>query len=798
MTIPQETRLLRDRREFVQPMPCREVIFNVRFHKTAGSDSVQKMEPFLEPAVLAGTVYCFQCVECTTRTLGGGVLFRRVLPLPSDDWKEAMGEWFCQKHETASSDDLPDVVSPKPDELFTSAAHLLVHDKNVREGDFERENGRVRCGMCHTVVGRKGTPSSTALLATRVAVTHANEEDGSPVGGVDSTRLLRSFIKERLQPRMTSRIVLASAKQVLLLWLIGNCGTALLRHGGAAQRSARRTEARQQAELAFRSNAEAAAGVSQTSPASKEPSSRMVYCIEGESISPEDFANDPRWNRAIIAQKMAYPTLRSALTATSSDTLTQQPADLATPAQHKQGKPSSSKLRRHAPLPQLPATDLKVIFRPGGSLDLRQCNGGMLLPLVCNMVHVNYNEARLHDRLRINPYNNSFTISTPAEDRAQRYVQTQVLKIHDKQFPVRAYIAAPDDAIRGIIYNAIYDQSQEEIFEDLSALNQSKSFTIADARPFGRTKSILVTFVQTKTIPKQLNFYGAVYACHPFKAKVEACYNCWKPGHRADVCPQPVTNRCHRCGEPHPPTDPPTCKSKCILCNGLHFTSSKECKVRFERAGNPRSNPPATGKTAVQQDSTPPPNSSRRSSRSPFRSSSRERAASRTGSRSTSRKGRHRSWSSSFPPLPGQRTQPIEQQHDSSACPIQNASTPKQTPLPSLSTNSSRTESPAHNPPTKRKAQADADNPTPMDTEPLTALTAAIETMQASLASLQKDNVVWMTNIVNRLTALEQRQGAQEATTAQMQTQVNGLLHPKMTGSAPAEHPSPAQHGCTP
>lgn len=325
----------------------------------------------------------------------------------------------------------------------------------------------------------------------------------------------------------------------------------------------------------------------------------MVYCIEGEDISPEDFANDPRWNRAIIARKMAYPTLRSALTATSSDTLTQQPADLATPAQHKQGKPSSPKLRRHAPLPQLPATDLKIIFRPGGSLDLRQCNGGMLLPLVCNVVHVNYNEARLHDRLRINPYNNSFTISTPAEDRAQRYVQTQVLKIHDKQFPVRAYIAAPDDAIRGIIYNAIYDQSQEEIFEDLSALNQSKSFTIADARPLGRTKSILVTFVQTKTIPKQLNFYGAVYACHPFKAKVEACYNCWKPGHRADVCPQPVTNRCHRCGEPHPPTDPPTCESKCILCNGLHFTSSKECKVRFERAGNPRSNPPAAGKTAA-------------------------------------------------------------------------------------------------------------------------------------------------------------------------------------------------------
>ncbi|KAH7970204.1 hypothetical protein HPB49_000839 [Dermacentor silvarum] len=201
-------------------MPCRELTFNVRFHKSAGSDSEQKMESFVEPAVVAVTVYCFQCVECTTRTFGGGVKFRRVLPLLSDDWKEAMGGWFCQKHETTSSDDLPDVLSPKPDELFTSAAHLLVHDKNVREGDIDRENGRVRCGMCYTVVRRQGTPSSTALFATRVAITHANEEDGSPVGGVDATRLHRSFIKERLQPRMTSRIALASGKQVLLLWLM--------------------------------------------------------------------------------------------------------------------------------------------------------------------------------------------------------------------------------------------------------------------------------------------------------------------------------------------------------------------------------------------------------------------------------------------------------------------------------------------------------------------------------------------------------------------------------------------------
>ncbi|KAH7942224.1 hypothetical protein HPB49_022204 [Dermacentor silvarum] len=61
-------------------------------------------------------------------------------------------------------------------------------------------------------------------------------------------------------------------------------------------------------------------------------------------------------------------------------------------------------------------------------------------------------------------------------------------------------------AIKGILYNAVYNQSQEEIFEGLVALNPSRTFTIADARQLGRTKSILVTFINTTEVPRQLNF----------------------------------------------------------------------------------------------------------------------------------------------------------------------------------------------------------------------------------------------------------------------------------------------------
>ncbi|KAH7965811.1 hypothetical protein HPB49_011250 [Dermacentor silvarum] len=225
---------------------------------------------------------------------------------------------------------------------------------------------------------------------------------------------------------------------------------------------------------------------------------------------------------------------------------------------------------------------------------------------------------------------------------------------------MKAYVAAPDNAIKGILYNAVYNQSQEEIFEDLVALNPSRTFTIADARQLGRTKSILVTFINTTEVPRQLNFYGAVYSCHPFKAKVEACFNCRKPGHRADVCPKERTGLCPRCGIAHPVKPTPDCTPKCILCGGAHFTGTRRCKVRFDRSGN-SSNNTAKSTTRTTPPASPPPVSppeSSRNSRSHHRSPSRSRSRSRT----SSRQGRHRSRSVSFPPLSGQKDQNIEKQ----------------------------------------------------------------------------------------------------------------------------------------
>ncbi|KAH7971240.1 hypothetical protein HPB49_020685 [Dermacentor silvarum] len=220
-------------------------------------------------------------------------------------------------------------------------------------------------------------------------------------------------------------------------------------------------------------------------------SPRLTFGSREEELSPQEFEDDPRWSRAIRARNKIYPALKQA-PASDTSALSGSPAGPGKPAAPPQSKSASPKLKKHPPLPRLPATDFKIVFRPRGGLNLRLINGGALLPILCAGEEIDYNQARSQDKLRINPQNNSLT----------------------------------------------------------------------------------------------LNFYGAVYSCHPFKAEVEACFNCPKPGHRADVCPKERTGLCPRCGIAHPIKPTPDCTPKWILCGGAHFTGTRRCKVRFDRSGN--------------------------------------------------------------------------------------------------------------------------------------------------------------------------------------------------------------------
>ncbi|KAH7947160.1 hypothetical protein HPB52_007927 [Rhipicephalus sanguineus] len=78
------------------------------------------------------------------------------------------------------------------------------------------------------------------------------------------------------------------------------------------------------------------------------------------------------------------------------------------------------------------------------------------------------------DTVRIHPFNNIFTLSVADSACAQAYLRITSLMVSGTTFTVHLYAPPPDDALRGILYHAFDDFTDEAILEDLQAtLNAS-------------------------------------------------------------------------------------------------------------------------------------------------------------------------------------------------------------------------------------------------------------------------------------------------------------------------------------
>lgn len=196
------------------PEQCREVTFGVPFDRT---DAV--VEKASEEPVLQGTRYSFDCAACSAPVLRADVAFRRVLPLPSEGWREAAGDWFCHNHGD-SKDGAPDVLAPKEDELFTSADRFLVHESLMRDG-VATDAGRLRCCVCQRAVGKKDSRSASALFTTRVRLASPVTDGRVPFGAGNAASVVSSFIRAQLLISTNCRIILESdGGRALLLWLM--------------------------------------------------------------------------------------------------------------------------------------------------------------------------------------------------------------------------------------------------------------------------------------------------------------------------------------------------------------------------------------------------------------------------------------------------------------------------------------------------------------------------------------------------------------------------------------------------
>lgn len=309
----------------------------------------------------------------------------------------------------------------------------------------------------------------------------------------------------------------------------------------------------------------------------------MEVRVQGTDMDPSQY--DPRdWTQVLRAQANLRET-RNATHGTNAD-----PSVRETPSQSRETpqtattpglQSSSTQLRvlhttaqKIKQLPPLPPDGFKVVFRSQGGLDLTTLQPRYLLTALMQA-------AALTDpstlTLRIHPVNNTCTVSAVNEKDALKLVQLQHITYDKHEYAMTAYIAPPDGSVRGVITNAYWKESPQELLADLISRNPHE--TILDARRMGLTRSILITFGQA-TVPRKIVYGGGLHLCTPYTPRVETCSNCRTIGHRTDVCIQPRTHRCPRCGQLHPKEANPTCTPVCIICEGPHLSGTRECKHR--------------------------------------------------------------------------------------------------------------------------------------------------------------------------------------------------------------------------
>ncbi|KAH7932395.1 hypothetical protein HPB52_024637 [Rhipicephalus sanguineus] len=393
----------------------------------------------------------------------------------------------------------------------------------------------------------------------------------------------------------------------------------------------------------------------------------MQCVVEGHTISEEEWSDDSWQSPGYRAQERRRRELQNQgkpdLQLSASDN-----ARAAVPERQHQIKPRPPPLRRRAPLPRLPQDTIHIVGRPRTPIDLTKVPPWQLHDALLKAASLPDQPPASRDRLRTHPTNNTFTLSVIDSQRAQAYLRVKSINVGTDTIELHVYAPPPDDAVRGIMFHAYDDFSDNEILADLQASNPD--MPIVSGRRMGQTRHIVVALT-TKTLPKWIFYHGTDIRLYPFYNRVEACFNCRKVGHRTDVCPLPRKQRCRRCGEEHPPPgegEKPKCTSRCIVCCGAHNTGSSNCKYRFVKKapptpqwkqeaqeptsntqGNPSHSGPSSSRSPSPRDhspSFPPPGTSSSQHKGPERRSRsqtrrvRSRSAQRRHSKSRSRSQR--------------------------------------------------------------------------------------------------------------------------------------------------------------
>lgn len=311
----------------------------------------------------------------------------------------------------------------------------------------------------------------------------------------------------------------------------------------------------------------------------------MEVAVDGEDITPEDFASE-EW--AEIRRKQRALSLKITSTTGSPNTA----PEVVSPNSRK-----SRPLRRGPPMERLPETDIKIVLRPRGGLDLKSVAPATIANTISKSAPVPLSS---EDQVRVHQNSNYILISTPDDMRARKFASIRSLVLHNKQYDISTHVSAPANTVLGIIFKIPEDDTPEDITRNVVDFNPD--LPILSVKRLGKTDAAQILFDGYK-IPFWIRYGYTTYRCTPFRHKTEACTQCWQRGHRHDVCPNPTT-RCPKCGIVNPSEGHP-CKPRCVVCGGAHLTGTTACPHRF-KPRRPLRPPPDTTKGKEEKAGTPP------------------------------------------------------------------------------------------------------------------------------------------------------------------------------------------------
>ncbi|KAG0436196.1 hypothetical protein HPB47_018084, partial [Ixodes persulcatus] len=165
-------------------------------------------------------------------------------------------------------------------------------------------------------------------------------------------------------------------------------------------------------------------------------------------------------------------------------------------------------------------------------------------------------------------------------------------KIGARTYSSTTYVTAPDNSAKGVIHSIPSYDSPADIERSL----ERNTPRVLQARRLGEMASVLIVF-EGKSVPYYINYRNTTYRCLLYRRKIEVCENCYKVGHRKDICPTPDDKRCSKYGTLAPePEGSHECTLRCAICGN---------KLQTKKLHHPLQDLASEGKAALRTGALP-------------------------------------------------------------------------------------------------------------------------------------------------------------------------------------------------